>query len=194
MMDANDSTQRPSSKLNKWIKENELMDPHTYLHGIDDQPPTYIGGSTRIDYFLVSSDIIQYVAKAGIIPFNGYYESDHRALYIDIDLARLLKGMPHDPISRDNRAISSKIPWKVERYQQYVFKECQELQLFLRAKEFELRVQVSHLTPEQHKELDSIDAALTAIQLEAEQLCKAKRHFPWSPLLKQCNNRVRYWR
>jgi hypothetical protein len=194
MMDANDSMQRPSSKLTKWIKQHELLDPHTYLHGTEDQPPTYIGGSTRIDFMLVSSDIIPYVSKAGIIPFNGYYESDHRALFIDVDLPRILKGMPHDPISRNNRAISSTIPWKVEKYQQYVFQECKATKIFSRAKAFEIRNKGIPMTPELHKELDAMDLEMTAIQLEAEKLCKARRQFPWSPLLKSCNNRIRYWR
>jgi hypothetical protein len=44
IMDANDSMHRPSSKLTKWIKQHDLLDPHTYLHGTEDQPPTYIGG------------------------------------------------------------------------------------------------------------------------------------------------------
>jgi hypothetical protein len=194
MMDANDSMQRHSSKLTKWVKQHELIDPHTYLHGTADQPPTYIGGSTRIDYFLVSPDLIPYVSQAGIIPFNGYYESNHRALFINIDLSRVLKGMPHDPISRENRAISSTIPWKVTKYQQYVLKECQASQIFSHAKAFEIRNKGSPMTNELQKELDGIDAELTAIQLEAEQLCKTRRHLPWSPTLKQCNNRIRYWR
>jgi hypothetical protein len=194
MMDANDSMIRPSSKFTKWVKEHELMDPHTYLHGTEGQPPTYIGGSTRIDYFLVSPDLIPYVSGAGIIPFNGYYESDHRALFIDVDLSTVLKGMPPDPTSRDNRAITSQIPWKVEKYQQYVHQECIRSQIFTRSKTFEIQNKGHHLTPALHKELDGLDAELTAIQLEAEQLCKAKKQYPWSPLLKQCNNRIRYWR
>jgi hypothetical protein len=143
---------------------------------------------------LVSSDIIPYFSKAGIIPFNGYFESDHRALFIDVDLPRILKGMPHDPISRNNRAISSTIPCKVKKYQQYVFQECKASQIFSRTKDFEIRNKGIPMTPELHKELDAMDLEMTAIQLEAEKLCKARRQFPWSPLLKSCNNRIRYWR
>lgn len=194
MMDANDSMERTSSRLNKWTRDCELLDPHTYLHGVENQPATFIGGSTRIDYILVTPDIIHYINKAGILPFNGYYESDHRALFIDIDLHRVLRGMPHDPIARDQRAISSKIPWKVEKYQKFLHKACTESNIFSRAKQFEEKYAHTQLTPSLHQELEQIDAELTAIQLEAERLCRAKRHYPWSPLLKECNNRIRYWR
>jgi hypothetical protein len=37
MMDANDSMQKTKSKLTRWTKEHELLDPHTYLYGIDHQ-------------------------------------------------------------------------------------------------------------------------------------------------------------
>jgi hypothetical protein len=194
MMDANDSMLRPSRKFIKWVKEHELMDPHTYLHGTEGQPPTSIGGSTRIDYFLVSPDLIPYVSRAGILPFNGYYESDHRTLFMDVDLSTILKGMPPDPISRDNRAITSQLPWKVEKYQQYVHQECERSQVFIRSKAFEAQNKDNSLTPALNRELDGLDAELTAIQLEAELLCKVKKQYPWSPLLKQCNNRIRYWR
>jgi hypothetical protein len=192
MMDANDSMQKSKSKLTAWIKKHELIDPHTYLYGNENQPATFIGGTVRIDYFLVSADLIPYVNKAGILPFTGYYESDHRALFIDIDLHRVLKGTPCNPINRDARTIDSKTSWKVKKYQEYVHQKCTETRLFERAKALE---DGSYTTKKDiHQELEEIDQELTNILLDAERICKAKQQYPWSPALRQCQNRIRYWK
>jgi endonuclease/exonuclease/phosphatase family metal-dependent hydrolase len=85
-MDANDTLQNTRSALNKWTAETIMIDPLVQRHGTEGEPPTYARGSKRIDYYLVSEHLSEYVTSCGILPLHNICFSDHRALYIDIDL------------------------------------------------------------------------------------------------------------
>ena len=57
-------------------------------HGITGEPNTYLRESNTIDYFFCTEDLTKIVYKSGIIPFEIMKNSDHRALFLDIDLKR----------------------------------------------------------------------------------------------------------
>jgi hypothetical protein len=122
MMDANDSLQNTRSALTKWKKEVNLIDPLVQRHGTDEEPPTYARGSKRIDYILVSDRISEYIVAGGILPLHHICFSDHRALYIDIDLQAYLRSDPPSHMSRVARGISSEDPRSVKKYQEYLSK------------------------------------------------------------------------
>jgi hypothetical protein len=99
MMDANALSQK-DKRFNQWIRDHNLIDPHTQLYG------------TRIDYFLTTGDIMDYVSAVGILPFHEYYESNHRAMFLDVNLAEYLKGLP----SHSTTEISSSEFGRLYRY------------------------------------------------------------------------------
>jgi hypothetical protein len=70
----------------------QLTDVHAHFHGIEGEPSTYVRGNRRLDYVLITEGVLPFVRACGIDPFFTTINSDHRGLFLDIDLAGLLGG------------------------------------------------------------------------------------------------------
>ena len=110
MIDANKSTTQRSSKLRGWLSDMDLVDPITLRHGTSDQPASVPTGSTRINYILISHPLYPYIQAARILPFHHVFHSDHRPLFIDIELDAFLLGVPNARLSSTTRGICSNNP------------------------------------------------------------------------------------
>jgi hypothetical protein len=122
MIDANESTQTLNNKFSNWIRENQLDDPIIAQHGNKNLPCTYKRGSTRIDYILTTWSIANYISSAGILSYNQIAPSGHKALFIDFNLSRYLKGNPHVELSYTCRGLQSNNPRAVAIYQRILTK------------------------------------------------------------------------
>jgi hypothetical protein len=107
MLDANESLQHFNNDFTKWVRESGLVDIHVHRHGTEGKPATHTRGKNRIDYMLLSHDLVNFVSAAGILPFKTFTKSDHRALFIDIDLERYLGGRPSDTALATRRGLTS---------------------------------------------------------------------------------------
>ena len=86
MMDAN-STLHDDRELRDFLEHCDLHD----LHAQDPAPSTYLGSpNRRIDFIFGSSDILRCLKQSGTLSYNDGPQSDHRGLYVDIDLHALL--------------------------------------------------------------------------------------------------------
>jgi hypothetical protein len=47
--------------------------------------PSHVNGSQTIDYMLCTPNFVEYVWKMGYIPFYECFDTDHCAIYCDID-------------------------------------------------------------------------------------------------------------
>jgi hypothetical protein len=90
MLDANESLQYFSNDFTNWARDVELVDIHVERHGTEGEPPTHLRGSDRIDYILMTKGLTQHVKAAGIPQPRAFHPSDHRAVYVDIDLETFL--------------------------------------------------------------------------------------------------------
>ena len=105
------------------------MQPGICIHAIKHQyatgsipPPTHKRGSKKIDHILVCAKVVQHTTRCGIKIFGSIIVSDHRALYLDIDMEKLLGGLPEDQSSTPTSKVSGKdprtvIPFKEALYQ-----------------------------------------------------------------------------
>jgi hypothetical protein len=76
-------------KMNASMLEScDLVNIHTLKHGTC--PPTHSSGSTQIYFFVISAAATQFIENCGILDFNTTFSGDHRPLYIDIGILRLL--------------------------------------------------------------------------------------------------------
>ncbi|KAI2496031.1 hypothetical protein MHU86_18504 [Fragilaria crotonensis] len=86
MMDAN-STLTSDNKLTEFIESHDLWD----LHSSNPAPSTYIGSSDRrIDYIFGCSRTRSACTRQGTLSYFEGPQSDHRSLYVDLDLRVLL--------------------------------------------------------------------------------------------------------
>jgi hypothetical protein len=73
------------------IEACNLVNIHKLKHG--DAPATHNTGSLQIYFDFLSYAATESIYKCGIVDFNALFSSDHRALFIEIDILRLL-GFP----------------------------------------------------------------------------------------------------
>ena len=120
--------------------------------------------------------------KSGILPFHFITHTDHRALYMEIDMQNYLTSQPSTISNQQHRSFNSKSPRGAVKY-------CQQLQKWLDDNSIEQELQVLSQTPKssfstQDKEnLKSIDNVFHNARHHAEQGLSKYRNHPWSPHL-----------
>ena len=194
LIDANESLTKHNSKFAKWIQTMELTDPITLRHGPAAQPASVDHGSTRIDFILTSADLNQYIKAAGILPRFHFIDSDHRALFLDLDLDQYLHGIPSETHAPTHRGISSDNPKAVIKYQR-------ELLHFLNTSDVEAQLEklVYHnntngsLTQQMQHHAIALDNTITNAKLKAETSSSHIIKRPWSPKLIAAQNTALFW-
>ena len=92
MLDAN-STLAEDGKFRTMVEQCGLVD----LHRSNPAPSTYIGTATRrIDYMLGCPKVMDSMTRQGTLAYHEGPQSDHRALYVDLDTLPLLDHHAHD--------------------------------------------------------------------------------------------------
>ena len=166
-----------------------LRDIHMYLHQHDTTIPTYNRGTKRIDYILGTTTILPYVTKGGLLPFHYLKNTDHRTLYVELELQRILRNQESTIGTTTNRALTSTRPRGVIKY-------CQQLNNTSIESEL-ATVHQKEKTPilENDKQLIiQLDQQFQDARLQAERgLHKYGRH-PWSPKLRQAQLQVYCWK
>jgi hypothetical protein len=90
--DFNDTIHRHQSGLLKLIMNTGLVDIWNHRHPTHPPFNTYARGSERIDtVVLCTSTLLPHVRKIGYAPFEWFTNSDHRALFLEIDYKQLFR-------------------------------------------------------------------------------------------------------
>jgi hypothetical protein len=105
-IDANADILNDKKGLIKLCAECDLVDMFTSIHDEDECFPTHIKGSKRIDYILCSPNLLRFVNKVGYIQFHQAFDSDHRAVFCDLD-PTILQGEQEDNIHKLERIIGT---------------------------------------------------------------------------------------
>ena len=186
MMDANEST-ASLSQLSLWINNNNLIDIHQYIHGPDD-PETYNRGSTRIDYILISPTLAPTIKRAGITAYSEVIQSDHRMLFIDIDLNYALNLRLNKLFMNPRRGVTSSNPKSIKLYRKTLTK-------LLDNSNLEDRLSIILKSDQiDYDQLEAIDDELTNVMLKCDKQCMRISQTPWSPQLHKARANLRFWK
>jgi hypothetical protein len=161
----------------------QMVDILSTLHPTTSTLPTCDRGSTRIDFVLMSPDLVSSVRSCGFLPFRLFINSDHRFLFLDLSTSSLF-GDPSKLASVPSRDIRAKDPKAVTTY--------------LEAKHFHLehnnfyeRLDLLMQSKDPQPELaESLDALLLQASLHAGKKCRAIRREWWSSDLAKANEKV----
>jgi hypothetical protein len=93
----------------------QMVDIFSTLHPSTDALPTCDRGSTRIDFALISPDLVPAVQRGGFLPFRLYINSDHRFFFLDFSTSALF-GDPSKLASPSTRNVRAKDPVAVTTY------------------------------------------------------------------------------
>jgi exonuclease III len=91
MMDANEHVGEKPGGLTSVIGKAELTDLTLFCHPNSEPPNTHARGTKKIDYIFGSIQVKENCTRAGILPYGVGYESDHRALFVNIDIEKILQ-------------------------------------------------------------------------------------------------------
>jgi hypothetical protein len=119
-----------------------LFDVHVHQHGDTSMVPTYIRGSKRLDYCLLSPELAPFVVASGINRFSQCYHSDHRALFLDINLAAYL-GASLPKLARPDQRFVSSSSRHVTKFISTIYAHLQENKTFHKFQEYLFNADVS---------------------------------------------------
>ena len=69
----------------------------------------------------------------GITPYDMVAPSDHRDLFIDVDIHKYLENSPNKIIDHTRRKLQSKVTDGVVTYKKYIMKFMMQLNIFIKA-------------------------------------------------------------
>ena len=82
-------------------------------------PKTWNRGTGAIDHIYTTIDVSRSIKKAGFAPFNHITLSDHRGIFIDIDMAMLFDEELHQIQPSQFRRLQSSHIKRVTKYNQH---------------------------------------------------------------------------
>jgi hypothetical protein len=113
--DFNESLTQSRSGMRSLAIQCQLTDVWSYKYpGVEFN--THHPGSKRIDYVLVTPNLIPGVKSVGCFPFKYRGKSDHRGLYIDFDTQVLFGNATHKLAPAPNRGFKLTDPFAVTTY------------------------------------------------------------------------------
>jgi hypothetical protein len=141
-------------------------------------------GKSRIDYILISLEIVPGVMKMGHHIFDQLVYIDHRGMFIDLD-TKLLFGAEHVKLVRENsKIIRTKDPKCVSKYITVLHKHLDENNFW------HLIIKLTHEEKGDHELAERLDKTLIQACLHAEKKCKRKYSEWWSLPLIQARSKV----
>jgi len=174
------------------MHEHELVDIHMALHDLDTEIPTYNRGTKRIDYIFGTNNIIPYVVKGGILPYHFITHTDHRGLYLDIDIQKFLRGHPPATGSQQHRALRTSHPRGYRAYSEYMIKWLEDSDIEERLNQ--LIHQQVHLKKNNTQQIISLEQEFTTARLKAESSIRRQTVHPWSPTLRNAHMYAYYYK
>jgi hypothetical protein len=170
MLDGNEPLCRQNKGISQLIHNTRLEDIFSLHHAESCNLPTQVKGSQRIDYMLGTTNLLPYISKCGYLPFHQDIVTDHRGMFLDIqidmlDLTTICKAQPTRDISSQNKMKQT------TKYKQYIIEQFDQHNISARASISYL--QAPHITPETNgpymKRLNKLDQQITTILLKAEK-------------------------
>jgi hypothetical protein len=184
--DLNETIILTTSQVNKIINNTTLLP----LVETDNAPETYSRGRNCIDYIIGTPKIKRAVTAQGYLPFyHGGWESDHRAMYVDIEIKDIFDYIEPTEIYRGRNLISTNYLLATKFMRNIKETDLQTIEKRLKSIE-----QNKELTKAQLDVLESADKLFTKVLIEAEKKCKTKKEKHFSEVLQNAKTINKYWR
>lgn len=145
--------------------------------------PTHKQGSQRIDYFLVSTELIPHIKRIGYESFHMGIPSDHRGMYMDIT-TEVFQGQTLPPA----RHITSHYGNQAKKYRKFLVDRINKANIVKRLRRLLQKQDWSH---QEAKQLQSLDHELSKHMLTAEKKVTPAHTAPWSSEIHQAYTKVR---
>ena len=196
MMDANECIYERASKLRNLMSKYELTDVHRYHHETNDSADwnTYSRGSKKIDYIFGTPGVIEWTKKCGMEEFNARIQSDHRGLWMDVDMKSLLGGKVPDLTPPRQRGVTGKDPKSTRKFREKLHEYLIEHQFERRMETIQELTADGSITEEVADMIQALDRDLERGMLSAEKKASRPVRPDWSPALIKCQAKANYYK
>jgi hypothetical protein len=113
MLDANEPLREQPGGLGHLVGENSLVDLSEKILHDKTNVSTYARGTKKIDFIFGTKQVEKFCIESGIVPFGFGYPSNHRALFIQVNIGEIL-----------NTTVTTVESWLARKLQNATPKEC----------------------------------------------------------------------
>jgi hypothetical protein len=193
--DINSWLQNPNDDKNfaNLVLRYNLKDLLIRQHGPESEIPTRKAGR-RIDYIFASELIADNTTRCGALQYDRMVDSDHRALFVDIDIDHILGGRPPALSSPALRGIDSTDSEHCSIYIQLLLKYLTDHKVYDRVEALKRWTTTHGLTQRLKQKWEAVDRDMTAGCLYAENEVRSQDRPAWSLKLHQAHLSVVYLR
>jgi hypothetical protein len=192
MMDANEAMGKDKRGVSTITSKCNLINIHTAKHHEAAITATYARGTQKIDYILISPELLPLIRRSGLLPFYHGIHMDQRGQYIDIDEKALLYGKIAELYSQPTRILTSKFPKTVLKYKTELWKQLQAHNILARSEAIQNKRDGSE--EEISQELNNIANTIQTAMLSAKKKCTKPPAPPYSVKLASLNKIIRFWK
>ena len=174
------------------------MKYHNPIHAAS--KPTYIRSKNRLDYILVSRDLLPAITAAGHYDFHELIQtSDHRGIYLSLDTLKLFDSNEVDPTHIAHRRLQLHRRNSVEKYLEYLTQMLDSRKFWQRTLVIIKKIQQTNGPVPLHlvDQFDKLDRERTQYMLAAEKkagIAPKQGIYEWSPRLEKAGRIFTYWK
>jgi hypothetical protein len=182
-----------SNSITKFFSDFNMTEPIITRHG-HNAPKTFNYGTTPIDGVFISQDVN--VLAGGYTPTKWGMSTDHRLIWIDVEMGTLFGQALSKPWAPKARRLKLNDPRIVARFMSARIRLSQQDNILTSLKELQSSIASEGLGRNHIHRLKELDRLCTGHVIEADkQRRKLKMGaVPWSPPLQQSIDRIRYYR
>ena len=196
-IDANESTDSVNSALHTFMRNNKLLDLHLFRHQSFETPTpaTYDRGRRKIDFMFGTQLVANNIHRIGIHAFSEIFISDHRGLYVDLDLETLLLGKPAQITTPENRKLNSHHIKNVNTFKDALEIYAEQHQIYRRS------CAMAHCAADPTQDITTVKNLANTIAndlerglLQAERKCTRPYASQYSQDIASTRAQLQYWR
>jgi hypothetical protein len=193
MLDANEPLGERPGGLGKLVGCHSLLDLSANIIHEMTNISTYARGSRKIDFIFGTKRVADFCTDSGIVPFGFGYPSDHRALFVRINISKILNARVTAVESRHARKLQNATPKERALFLEAVNAHYEQQNLYERMQK--LREKEPHQwTQEMVEEYEKCDKQHIEGMLAAEKKLSKVRRQAWSPKFGAAISRKAFWK
>jgi hypothetical protein len=168
---------------------NALTDVHS-----EQVPNIHDRGSKQIDFVLVTDGIRPCIKSIGLLD-ESTLKSDHRAIFLDLDLLLLFGASPERLEQPTFRNLKLDDPRISDSYPKLLHKQYECHNIYNRVKNISERGKADDWSHGDELAYEILDRDITAAMLRAAEKCSIRKQhdMPWAPFLSKATHAIRYW-
>jgi exonuclease III len=193
MLDANETIGEKPGGLARVLGKIGLTDLLQHHHPNNGDQYTYARGSKQIDYILGTAKVRSHCTRAGLLPFGTGYHSDHRAVFIVVNITAILKTLVNSIDTITARKLIQASPKERKMFLKEADKHFSNQNLYNRLKKL-MSIQETEWGPTNIEEYEHCDREMITGMLYAERQTRKIKTTAWSPKFAQAVSIKAFWK